>query len=392
MPGNAPAPSPPAPVPHRPPAPPLPPPAPYFEPAELLAAPSLVAVLGRSSILPQRPDAPSLFARARPVDGAITRGMLVCRAVVRGSFDDSFFAGGADVSMSLAVGSGETMSSWQIPSRVYTFPIRELAPGTSLAFGLVDRDVLFSDAIASATVAYTAAPFTFEREHASVECRALPSVEAQAQRALTRYRASLEAFHAPTPDLSAEDLGFGSAEPVARAAEEAASWIGWGDPDLAAGTARAREIDAAYLESVGARVVEVREALPAGEPVVGGDRALRVLRVVCGRDTVALRAEMGAVMRPGAAPRCHVVLEIEARRGLLLSGGNDGAWTLQEDGSRELARPVATRCGETWHGHAEAIQLARGERCEVHLGVSEPGALLRVGPSLVRTATLVRMD
>ncbi len=127
---------------------------------------------------------------------------------------------------------------------------------------VVDRDVIFSDAIASDTSSYRSVPFSFEREHASVECRALASVEAEAQRALARYRSALEAFHAPSPDLGAQDLGFDGAEPVIRAAEEAATWIGWGDPDLAAGHARARELDAAYRESVGARVLEVRETLP----------------------------------------------------------------------------------------------------------------------------------
>ena len=134
--------------------------------------PSLAEGLGSPSHVPQRPDAPALFSRARPVEGAITRGMLVCRAVVRGSFDDSFFAGGADVSMSLAIGGSAAASTGQRPSRVYTFPVRELTPGATLTIGLVDRDVVFSDPIASATVTYTSTP-SFEREHASVECRAL---------------------------------------------------------------------------------------------------------------------------------------------------------------------------------------------------------------------------
>jgi hypothetical protein len=159
---------------------PPPPPPPYVEAASLLAPPSMASSLEGSSLVPQRPDARRLFDRARPVEGAIHRGLLVCRTEIRGQYDDSLFAGGADVSMSLTVGAGEPMATGQESSRTYTFPIAALEPGTTLHLGAVDVDVLFSDPIGGVDAEYTRAPFEAEHPNVTFRCRALESVEAQA--------------------------------------------------------------------------------------------------------------------------------------------------------------------------------------------------------------------
>lgn len=381
-----------APPPHVPP----PPPPPYVEPPSLITPPSLASSLEGSSLVPQRRDATRLFDRARPVEGAIHRGLLVCRAQIRGQYDDSLFAGGADVAMSLTIGTGEPMGSGQESSRTYTFPIAALEPGTALHLGAVDVDVLFSDPIGGVDVAYEHTPFEAEHPNVTFRCRALESVEAEAQAALARYRRALDRFEATSPELSALDLGYPSAAPVIEAAEEAASWLGWHDGDMRAGAERARQIDAAFVRAVGERVVATAATLPSGsEPSDRGDRRIRIARTVCDAEARALRTEMGAAVSPARSPACHVVLEIEARRGLRLDRtppGETEAWTLREDGSREHAERLATFHAGAWHAPNEPITLAAGERCEVHLGVHEPGALLRVGGALSRIPGLLRFD
>ncbi|MFO0714118.1 MAG: hypothetical protein U0353_29950 [Sandaracinus sp.] len=374
--------------------PPLPP---YTEPPSLLESPSVALELARAATgVPQRSDATQLFSRARPIEGAIHRGMLVCHAAIRGQYDDSLFAGGADVAMSLQLAGGETMGTGQRSSRTYTFPIGALEPGTTVSIGVVDMDVLFNDPIGNGATTYTGTPFEIEHPNARIECRGIASVEAQAQRALGRYQHALEAFETRTPDLLARDLGFPETRAVQEAAEDAASWIGWHDGDMEAGLRRAHQIDDAFAATIGPRVVEVLPTLPpAEEPRNVGDRTIRVARTICDDEARAVRTEMGESLAPGRSPACHVVLELEALRGTRLAGATYGAgeaWTLREDGRRERAERLATRCGDVWHRPDEPFSLERGERCEVHLGLSEPGAMLRVGGELARTPVLVRFE
>ncbi len=382
--------------PYEPPEPPPPLP-PYVEPPYRFSPPSIATALEEAAHgTPQRADAPQIFSRARPIEGEIHRGLLVCRAQIRGQYDDSLFAGGADVAMTVTVGQGEAMSTGQHASRTFTFPIASLETGTSVAASVVDVDVLFSDPIGGGTASYERTPFTIEHPNATIECRALPSVEAEAQRALTRFRRALDGFDAREPDLVASDLGFPSTEPVRSAAEDVASWVGWSDAELRAGIDHARELDAAYARTIGPAVVARREALPAmNEPTSAGDRALRIVRVACDDEARALRAEMGEPVSDDREPACHVVLEVEARRAMRLAprpAAEDEAWTLSEDGTRERAQRIATHCGDAWIRADAPRSMQRGDRCEVHLGVSAPGALLRVGGELALTPLLLRFD
>ena len=376
------------------PPPPLPP---YVEPPYRYGSPSIAAALEEAAHgTPQRADAPQLFARARPIEGEIHRGLLVCRAQIRGQYDDSLFAGGADVAMTVTLGQGEAMSTGQHASRTFTFPIASLEPGTTVAASVVDVDVLFSDPIGGGTASYQRTPFTIEHPNASIECRALPSVEAEAQRALSRFRRALDGFHSGEPDLVAGDLGFPSVEPVRAAAEDVASWVGWSDPELRAGFAHARELDAAYAATIGPAVIARHDALPPmNEPTNAGDRTLRIVRVACDDEARALRAEMGVQVSDHREPACHVIVEVEARRAMRLAPrppAIDEAWTLSEDGTRERAQRIATRCGDAWLRADAPRSMQRGERCEVHLGVSAPGAILRVGAELSLTPVLLRFD
>jgi hypothetical protein len=377
--------------------PPPPPPAPYVEPPSRLEAPSLALAIERAATgTPQRADAPQLFARARPVEGEIHRGLLVCRAQIRGSYDDSLFAGGADVAMSVTIGQGEAMSTGQHSSRTFTFPIANLETGTTVAASVVDVDVLFSDPIGGGSASYERTPFTIEHTNATIECRALASVEAEAQRALTRFRRALDGFHTGEPDLVAGDLGFPSIEPVRLAAQDVASWVGWNDPELRAGFAHARELDHAYAATIGRAVVARHDALPPmNEPTNAGDRTLRIVRVACDDEARALRAEMGVQVSDRREPACHVIVEVEARRAMRLAPrppSVDEAWTLSEDGTRERAQRIATHCGDEWLRADAPRSMQRGDRCEVHLGVSAPGAVLRVGAELSSTPLLLRFD
>ena len=67
--------------------------------------------------------------------------MLVCSVrVTGGGYDDSLFAGGADVYMRLAIAGGPTRGTRQSAERIYSFPVARLDAGDSLSVSVYDED------------------------------------------------------------------------------------------------------------------------------------------------------------------------------------------------------------------------------------------------------------
>lgn len=372
-----------------------PPPAPPTPPPQVMERVGLgVPLDSADGITPMRPSAGALFDRARPFEGAVARGLLICRARVRGAFDDSFFAGGADVAMSLRVADRPWLSTPQSSARVFTMPLSEVEIGTALELNVVDRDVVMHDLIASHRHVFGRAPFTLETESATTVCRVMPDVSREASRATERYQQAIESVSEVTPRLAEDDLGFPSTTRVLDAAREAASWVGWTAPEMLTARARAGEIDRAFERRVGEAVVEAIPTLPAfGEPLRLRDRTIRIVRFACGEDAEAMRQAMGRAA-PGAFS-CLAVLEITARTRLTLRAVRvfeSELWSLHTSGARDRAQRLAVRHGEVRERGDAPLTLTPGEVGLVHIGLSRPAPLLRIGAELTRTPTLVRLE
>lgn len=373
-----------------------PPPAPYTPPAQVMQRVGLGATLdSEDGITPMRPSAGRLFDRARPFEGPIARGLLVCRTRIRGSFDDSLFAGGADVAMSLRVAERPWLSTTQSSARVFTMPLADVAVGTRLGLHVVDRDVIFHDLIASTSVVYAGAPFEVEAEHATISCRVLPDVTHDAGRAIERYLRTLEGLDTDTPNLLDEDLGFPPVTRVLDAAREAASWVGWTAPEMLTARARAGEIDRAFEANIGHAVTETVPTLPAfGEPTRLRDRTIRITRWTCGDEAEAMRQTMGDAAAPGMFP-CQAILEITAHQRITLRSVRsfeNELWSLHASGARDRARRIAVFHNNTWSRGDAPLTLGPDETCLVHVGLSRPAPVLRIGGELARTPMLLRLE
>ncbi len=353
------------------------------------------ALSAAEDVTPMRPNAGALFDQARPHTGPIARGLLICRARIQGHFDLSFFAGGADVALSFRVGEQAWMTTPQAPSRVFTLPLADVTVGTSLQFNLVDQDLIFHDEIAALETTYTASPFALQGEQATLQCRVMPDVSEQAGQALERYQRSLESL-SPEPDLRDTQLGFVGTERVVASATQAASWLGWRAPEMLATRTRAVEIDLAFERSVGLAVIAARETLPVfGERLELRDRSLRVVRFACGDGAEAMRVAMGSEPFAGTS-YCRAIVEVRAKTHLTLGAirGIDAPemWALQTSGARDRVQRIAVHQEDAWVRPDRPVVLDRNETCEVHIGLSRPASLLRVGAELAGTPTLVRLE
>lgn len=374
--------------------------APYAPPADVMERVGISEALRvAAEVTPMRPNAATLFDRARPHSGPIERGLLICRVGIQGHFDDSFFAGGADVFLSFRVGERPWRATPQASSRVFTMPLSDVAVGASLEFNVVDQDLIFHDHVASVQTPYTASPFALEAEHATLQCRVMADVSREAEQAIARYVRTLDSFEntgVPAPDLRDANLGFGSTEHVLASAGEAASWVGWDAPEMDAARARAGAIDGAFEYAVGEAVVSVAPTLPAfGERVELRDRSLRVVRLACGDEADAMRRAMGSGPVAGTS-YCRAIFEITAKSRLTLGAirGIDAPemWALQTTGARDRVQRIAIHQGDDWVRPDRPVTLGRNETCEVHIGFSRPAPLLRLGTELAGTPTLVRLE
>lgn len=374
--------------------------APYTPPADVMERSGFSEALRLAEdVTPMRPNAAALFDRARPHTGPVERGLLICRVGIQGYFDDSFFAGGADVSLSFRVGEGAWRATPQASSRVYTMPLSHVALGAPFEFNVVDQDVIFHDHIASLETAYAGAPFALQAEQATLQCRVMQDVSREAGQALARYLRRLEPLETgglPAPDLLDTNLGFVVSEEVLAAAADAASWVGWDAPEMVAARARAGAIDGAFEYAVGEAVTRTAPTLPAfGEPITLRDRSLRIARVGCGEEAEEMRRAMGPIPVAGTS-YCRAILEITATARLTLGAIRAldpiEMWALQNTGARDRVQRVGIHHGDQWVRPDQPLTLGRGETCEVHIGFSRRAALLRLGSELARAPVLLRFE
>ncbi len=343
---------------------------------------------------PQTREPTALWEGARdPRHGSIERGMLVCQARVHGTgFDDSFFAGGADVALAARFADGAVRSTAQNGHRIYTFPIARLDPGDALWIRVVDVDVFFNDTIAEGSGRFERAPFTLTMGQADVECRAVDPalVSRRTDTALARLGLAIDRLDAAEPDVSAYDLGYprDEAARVTAAASEVLAWTDAASPGYRAAVDRATAFDAEWERRAGAAVVAAESALPPpGERIaLGTGRELIVREVVCDAGASALAASMGQTALNVGLGGCLAVVGLSSPRATSLPPMSSvsqpwEAWSLDARGDMRAAPVIGRRQGDRWIAPEETVAITAGESVEVVLALPPRASarLLRVG-------------
>jgi hypothetical protein len=343
---------------------------------------------------PQPREVTALWESARDArHGSIERGMLICQARVHGAgFDDSFFAGGADVALAARFADGPLRSTAQSGHRIYTFPIARLDPGDALWIRVLDVDVFFNDTIAEGSARFERAPFTLTMGQADVECRAVDPelVSRRTDTAVARLGLAIDALDDAEPDVSAYDVGYPTDEAarVTAAASDVLAWTDASSPRYRAAIDRAVAFDAEWQRRAGAAVLAAESALPPpGAPVaLGTGRELTVREVVCGAGASTLVSSMGATALDIGLGGCLAVVELSSPRATSLPPLSPvsqpwEAWSLDARGDMSAAPVVARRQGDRWIAPDETVAIAPGESVEVVLALPAHSSarLLRVG-------------
>lgn len=376
-------------------------PAPPIAPIAPIPGPPMPSVgIGSTSIgdpfdvvllsTPQLPGLRALFDAAPAAPGDVRDGVLVCSAtLLGGGYDDSLFAGGADVALAMRIGEGALRSTPQSSERVYSFPTASLTHGQTVWVRVVDRDILFDDTIAEGTTTFEGAPFRLTMGQANVECRALaPTLVAeQREAARTRLARILDRLPVPAPDLAAADLGAPSAatNDAAGAARELAAWSDPSDPALERSLAPGHAWYRAWHDAITDAVDERAGSLPApGTPVADGHAQLTVTDLACGASATALRAEIGeAATSTAAIEGCIVRLQLRGHAPpLRLDATSDtgDTWTLGRGGELARASVLAVRVDGRWQS-VERGAVSAGSDAEVAFVLSgdAEAPLLRLG-------------
>lgn len=271
-----------------------------------------------ASRVPQLDGLRRLYDGASPVEGALENTVLVCNAtLLGGGFDDSFFAGGADVALALRLGTGALRSTPQSSERMYSFPVRRLAAGETVWVRVLDRDVVFDDTIAEGSASYSRTPLLLTMGQADVACRALaPGLVAErSAEAVAALERAVEDLAAPStmiqPDVAAPNLGYplGAVERVRAALSRAAAWMDPSAPELESALGPARAWSERWAQARRDAVDRaMRELPPPGAEVVDGARRIAVREVLCGASAQAIRSEVASSLDPGG---CVVVVHVE---------------------------------------------------------------------------------
>lgn len=228
----------------------------------------------------QADDPRALYDRSAGVtlSGPAQEAMLVCRAVLHGGgYDDSLFAGGADVYLRLRVGGGALRHTLQTPIRTYTFPLSELAPGDSVAVTVMDDDVFADDRIGSGSGTFGGGELVIDAGGASVTCRPVAPevVQEGRERARRRLRAAVARLGTPRPRLDQPDFAYpmSAAGEVRAAIPPAHAWSVHSDPEVSAMVEQAAAFEEAWQDAIGTAIDDAVERLPGR--VGGAARAQR---------------------------------------------------------------------------------------------------------------------
>lgn len=366
-----------------------PPPPPIVVPAP---APGRLtrASFDAAGAVPQAPGLRELYEHARRPSTGIENGMLVCSARVRNeSWDDSLFAGGADVALRARFGSGPIRSTAQSGLRTYTFPIAQLERGDTVWIRVVDIDVFSHDTIAEGSIRFEQAPFTLTMGQADVECRAVDAalVARRAAAAIHELARTIDELGEVQPDVQGYDLGYprATAGRVVEAATAARAWTDGGpayDVEVDRAIAFDTDWDARARRAVGAAMRTL--PAPGASTAIRRDLHASVREVACGADAAALGASMSSSTdtTPGG---CLVVLALDASSRVTLPALDQPdaqweAWALDRSAHMWTARVVARSRDGAYLPASEPVVVEPGAPVEVTISLP-PGAtpvLLRV--------------
>lgn len=349
--------------------------------------------------VPQAPDPRGLFDRAARVQADhVQGGLIACRVrLTRGGYDDSLFAGGADVYMHLRLGQGPQRTSPHRSARVFTFPVEDLERGDALSVTVMDRDVFFHDRIGGGRADYTGGETVIHASPgAEVRCRPIApaTVDRARSRALRQVSRAIDRLDRAAPELEAYDFAYPGDRTTAvlDATREALAFMMLSDPELEAQVDRAVEFDDRWEERVQAAVDEASQTLsepgaPARVPRLG---TLHVDSYACGRAAATEREQIGeALVGSGCVLRLGW---IPSRTGPVQPSDFE-VWGIDGDGGMPTATVEAIETSEgVWTGFDAAPQAHRGQATSLALSFA-PGTrprLLRVrGPG---RAVLLRLE
>ncbi|MGE0788414.1 MAG: hypothetical protein AB7S26_22255 [Sandaracinaceae bacterium] len=276
-----------------------------------------------ATVAVQAPDPRGLFERSRGVHlDEIDEGMMVCRARVSGGgYDDSFFAGGADVYVILTLGSSAPRRAPQSGLRMYTYPVTDLHRGDPIHARVMDRDLMFDDLIGQGGGRYEGGEVELHAPpNADVVCRPVrPELfEEGRARARRRFRAAVDRLEGASPALDRPRLGFPSARAmeVLAASHDVLPYVSLSSPSVAEDIERAASLEDRFYE----RAADMLEADLRSRPEPGARVELphlghaRIAQLECGADSELLRRELGSADPSAPFADCVAVLELELSR------------------------------------------------------------------------------
>lgn len=353
-----------------------------------------------SGVVPQVPDRRGLFGSAPQTPStSVRRGVLVCSVrLTGGGYDDSLFAGGADVYMRLAVAGGPTRATRQSATRIYTFPVARLDEGDSLTVSVFDDDVFRDDLIGRGSGAFTGGPVSITTRGAEVDCRVASAraVEGGRRSRLRRVDQVLGRLEGAEPDLSVHDFGYpsGAGETLNEALTDALIWMESSDPDYRARVERALEFEESWTSRVREAIGDAASELPGPEDPVRLTRVGRIesRTLSCGAEAAQLREDLAEAIEPSSG--CLAQVDLVARPSGQLSGADAlDVWGVDSMGSMLRSARVALRHGDEWVTDTSTpFSYAGGDRLRL-VYVFPDGTrpvLLRVGRG--RSATVIRLE
>lgn len=279
---------------------------------------------------PQIRDASRLFDQARPHEGNLTKGTILCRvsadssrrydgATRRGPVSRRFGAPDLNVRLRVHQTRGFIIGPEDRYSTTVSMPGVSVRRGQRIGINLVDRDAIRNDAIGDAVAVYGGSfPIELPGNLANGECRVLdPAIAEQRIPGIVRnVDRELDRAARVTVDLSANEIATPT-EYLDRALYhlyDAAALAGWEHAEVGNRRARVDEIERAWSAALREAMETVkRDAPQVGQPVAfsGGRWEARVTQVDCGFNEMT---RFQRVLEPGDPRGCAVRLEVATSR------------------------------------------------------------------------------
>lgn len=279
---------------------------------------------------PQIRDARRLFDQARPHEGNLSNGTILCRvaadssrrydgATPRGPVSRRFGAPDLNVTLRVHQTRGFILGPEDRYSTTVSMPGVSVRRGQRIGINLVDRDAFRNDTIGDAVAVYGGSfPIELPGNQANGECRVLdPAIAEQRIPGIVRnVDRELERAARVGVDLTANEIAT-PREHLDRALYhlyDAAALAGWQHTEVGNRRERVNEIERAHTNALREAVEAVKaESPPAGQPVAlsGGRWEARVTQVDCNPSEMNRFRQL---LEPNDPRGCAVRLEVATSR------------------------------------------------------------------------------